>query len=78
MAEVVLGALEPDLGDQIKAAGLPVSDDYAADMTRIADSITFLHLRGILSDGETATARQRVVRKLKKHLAEKGGGSAKF
>ena len=51
--DIRFGALSPKLSEQIK--GLPEVFD------KVADDITRLHLRGLLTDLETKKARKRLV-----------------
>ncbi len=61
---LTLGPLEPPIADQL--AGLNIPPEVLERWQCMADAITLLHLRGILSDTACMICRKNLMRKVKK------------
>jgi hypothetical protein len=67
---VSFGALSPTIEEQLREQGLKLDMDPALNelIQRHADQITVLEIHGILTEDETARARKRLLRIIKKQV----------
>ena len=63
------GAMAPKLKDQIRDAGFRFHYKDVEQWQADADAIARLSIRGLLSDSQTASSRQRLTRLIAKGIA---------
>lgn len=64
-------AYHPMIEDQLKEQGIRfITPDDSKIFQRYADNVTNLRLSGILTDGESDKAQQRIMKKLSKVVIE--------
>lgn len=69
---IQFGALALPLQRQLKDQGVEVGLEYVVWLQRYADAITLLRVRALLTDGEAARARKRLLQELAKACSMEG------
>ena len=72
---LVFGAFAEPLSRQLVASRLRVARSNVRMFQRDADAITLLRIRGMLTGGETAKARQRLLKQVAAAVIHKAGSA---
>lgn len=68
--QINFGALAPTIREQLKAQGFKVPAHRTRTWQQYAQSVGYLYVQGVLSEGETKAARNRIFRDIKATLPE--------
>ncbi len=63
---IELGALSPKLSQQLK--GCRIRPERLRILDKLADSVTWCYLHGLITDAESERARHRLIRKVQEEL----------
>lgn len=69
MVGIHFGAMSPDIAAQLKEQKFKFVHTQAVRFQKFADAITMLHVHDLITESETDKARQRLMRKINRHLA---------
>jgi hypothetical protein len=61
---IEFGALAAPIKEQLKDQGISLEDDISERFEKIAYSIVFLHLQGIIPDSVRDSARKKLMKKI--------------